>query len=331
MNTEKRVKLTNLISKLPGEAINNLYDAVLQLFNAYTTMETPSCPYCGSAAIVKNGHKCGKQEYRCKCCGKTFVSTTNTLMSNSRHSAEIWEEVIQDTLDGDAIDYTASRLGLSHDCVFHMRHKVILALENLDKEEPVILNEVAELDETFVLDCYKGKPVPQEAGRPARKHGAKGKKRGISNEYICICAGVQRQGAAMAHAVNRAKPSCEELEQVIRNHVSEEALVLCDGLRGYTSLEGSIGCVVKNVTEEKQGNFYHLNNVNSFHSFIKCRYHAYKGVATKYLNRYNTLLSLTYRGTAEVFSLIRDKLMSVTPINRHISYKDVVALNLLAL
>lgn len=53
MAAETRIKLTNIIAKLPEEA------------------------------VVRNGHKCDKQEYRCKDCEKTFVSTTNTLMANS--------------------------------------------------------------------------------------------------------------------------------------------------------------------------------------------------------------------------------------------------------
>ena len=63
------------------------------------------CGICGGKAIVRNGHKCGKQEYLCKDCRKTFVSTTNTLMANSHQPREIWEAVIDDTLSGDAIDF----------------------------------------------------------------------------------------------------------------------------------------------------------------------------------------------------------------------------------
>jgi len=44
----------------------------------------------------------------------------------------------------------------------------------LDKE-PVLLSGITELGEKFVLDCYKGKPVPKEVDRVACKHGAKAK------------------------------------------------------------------------------------------------------------------------------------------------------------
>ena len=57
MSTSNRTKLTNLISKLPEEAVNNLYEAAQRLFAAFSQPDKPDCPYCGSAAIVKNGHK----------------------------------------------------------------------------------------------------------------------------------------------------------------------------------------------------------------------------------------------------------------------------------
>ena len=38
-----------------------------------------------------------------------------------------------------------------------------------------------------------------------------------------------------------------------------------------------------------------LNTVNSFHSFIKKMYLGYRGVATKYINRYNTLFAQAFR------------------------------------
>lgn len=58
------------------------------------------------------------------------------------------------------------------------------------EKEPVLLFGIAGLDKTSVFDCYKGKPIPKEANRNARKHGAKAAKRGISKEYIAICTGI---------------------------------------------------------------------------------------------------------------------------------------------
>lgn len=115
------------------------------------------------------------------------------------------EEVIHDTLDRNSIDFTARRTGLSHDCVFRMRHKILFSLEEQLVESPIRLGDVTELDETFVLESYKRNKLPEGLGRKPRKHGEKAIKRGISSEYVCICARIQRNRAAMAHSVNWAK------------------------------------------------------------------------------------------------------------------------------
>ena len=284
MGQNLRIKLTKLIEKLPEAAVSSLLEQAESYKATQAEAGRPACPYCSNAHIVKNGHKCGKQEYRCKDCGRTFVS---------------------------------KRLGLSHDCVFHMRHKILFALQEESVQDPVILKDVAELDETYVLESYKGKAIPDEAGRKARKHGAKAQKRGISNEYICICTGIERKGSAFAASVNRARPSIDELKEVFTGHIADETLVLCDGLHGYSSLEELAKCSVKDVTSEPEDRFYNLNTVNGYHSFIKKRYNFYKGVATKFLNRYNVLFSLTYgKSMFELVDRICEKLLTVTTMDR---------------
>lgn len=159
----------------------------------------------------------------------------------------------------------------------------------------MLLSGNAELDETFVLDCYKGRPVPESAGREARKHGAKAAKRGISNEYISMCTGIQRDGGVVAASINRAKPSGEELEKIFRGHIAGSALMLTDGLRSYRVLEMLADCTVVDVNHEEHYGFFNLNTVNSLHSFIKKTYNHYRGVATKYINSYNALFSVAFR------------------------------------
>lgn len=118
-----------------------------------------------------------------------------------------------------------------------MQHKVLTAPQDLLRREPVLLSGIAELDETFVLNCYMGTRFPEEVGRPARKHGAKAGKRGISNEYVAICTGIQRDDGIVAETVNRAKPSAEELADICRGHIVKGTLILTDRLRSYNVLE----------------------------------------------------------------------------------------------
>ena len=309
-------QLIECIKTLSSEAIHMLLTLALRMIDVENITIT-ICPYCGSEEIVRNGKKCGKQRFLCKSCKRTFVTTTHTILSMSHSPASIWREVVSDTLQGHAIDYTAERLGLSHPCIFGMRHKFLLALQDLIAADPVLLNQVAELDETFVLDCFKGKELSSEINRPARKHGAKAQKRGISNEYICINTGVQRNGGVVAEATNRAKPDKSELTQVYEGHLQDGCLVLCDGLKSYNVLKEIAQCSIQDIAtvSKEEENFYHLNTVNNFHSFIKDRYDFYRGVATKYLNRYVTLFTLAWQQSGTILADLCSKLFTPSTTN----------------
>ena len=321
----QRIKeINDYMSHFQPSDIERIYNFAVELaqINTYPC-DRPDCPYCSGRQVIKWGFKDGKQRYFCKECKETFMQTTNTVMSHSHYDRKVWHDFIQDTLEGKSLDESAERFGFSHQTAFNMRHKVLLAISEASEINQEVLSEVSELDETYVLDSYKGNPVPESAGRKARKHGAKALKRGISSEQVCICAGVQRKGGAMAMTVNRAKPSIEELKDIFDGRISPGTLLLVDGLRGYDSLESLAECSVKNVTEEENRSIFNLNTVNNFHSFIKDRYNFYRGVATKYLNRYNALFACTYRNIKEAISHVFATLCNVGCENCWNTVKDI--------
>ena len=325
--------LINRIDLLSEKDISSLLDAAMLMAPKNSLAVKPDCPYCGSHTIIRFGHKCGKQRFFCKFCQKTFVPTTQTIMSNSHFPAESWREVINDTANGNAIDYTAEKIGCSHQTVFNMRHKVLMSLQQLPESKEVCLGDVSEFDETFVLDCYKGKELDSSISRKPRRHGAKAQKRGISNEYVCICTGIQRKGEAIAATVNRAKPSAKELIEIFEGHIADGTLALCDGLRSYRAFPGIADCTVKdcNSQDRENSSFYNLNTVNGFHSFIKQRYVFYRGVASKYINRYNALFATTYRNTENIIRQLRNAVLTVTGTDYYHSNKDIREVGLVAL
>lgn len=325
-------KLIDCIQNLSSIAISRLLAFALEMIDT-EAVTVDICPYCGSRHIVRYGKKRKKQRYLCRDCSRTFVTTTHTIMSMSHYPAVIWKEVITDTLLGNSIDYTAEQLELSHQCVFNMRHKILLCLQDMISADPVVLEQVSELDETFVLESYKGKKLPPNVNRPARKHGAKAQKCGISEEYICINTGVQRDGGAVAESVNRAKPDAAELRQVYEGHLGDGMLVLCDGLRSYNALKNLADCTIKdiNTVDEAEKNFYNLNTVNNFHSFIKARYGFYRGVATKYLNRYNALFTLAWRQGGSLIAGLCAKFFHPGTTDYHHGLRDVWEKGLLVL
>jgi transposase-like protein len=310
----KLSELIKLVRQVPESRQEEATDYLRKLISDSKGMlEKPSCVECGSAEVVRNGTQNGNQRYKCKTCGKVFSGRRNTVMYHSHSSEAEWKQVIRDTIEGKAIAKSASELERTVATTFHMRHKILLAIESLDKRDPIRLAGVCELDETFVLESYKGRnKLPETFWRKPRKHGAKAQKRGLSNEYVALCTGVDRFGGNVAAAVNRATPSACEIARVFGGRIESGTLVLTDGNKNYKTLENECQCEVIRLQREKPAQSENINTANAFHSFIKGRLDEMHGVATKYLNRYASLFSRVWRGGDNVVEDIYNELCSNT-------------------
>jgi transposase-like protein len=310
----KLAELIKLVRQVPELRQEEAVEYLRKLISdSRGTAEKPACVECGSAEVMRNGTQNGNQRYKCKTCGKVFSGRRNTVMYRSHASEAEWRQVIRDTIVGKAIAQSASELDLTEATTFHMRHKILLAIEGLDKREPTRLSGVCELDETFVLESYKGgNKLPEAFWRKPRKHGAKAQKRGISNEYVALCTGVDRFGGNVAVAVNRATPSAGEIAQVFGGRIESGTLVLTDGNKHYKTLENECQCEVIRLPREESASSENINTANAFHRFIKERLGEMRGVATKYLNRYASLFSRVWRNDDNVVEDIYNELCSNT-------------------
>jgi transposase-like protein len=325
-------KLIALIHKLPADKLDETLEYVNGKVEESKDSEPPKpCPHCESKSAVRFGRKGGKQRFRCKSCGRTYVGATKTAMNKSHYGEAVWLQIIDDTIEGKSIDKTASELCLSHQTVFHMRHKILLAMDEMERRSPTMLGGVCECDDTYLLESMKGAPIPDDCWRGPRKHGAKARKRGISNEYVNICTGVERGGKSYSKSIGRATPGSKDIAVAFGGRINAEALVLCAGAKSYGALAGECGCTVESVGaggNATKGGFYHINTANSFHSYIKDRNCAYRGVATKYLNRYNVLFSKAFRHDGGLTGEIYNMLAS-TEDNLHFGVASVKTANLL--
>jgi len=287
-------KLTRLIKKLPEGRVGEVVEMVEKIIEENTPKETPDCPHCEASAnlVVRFGKNGDKQRYRCNSCGRYFSDGTKSAAASSRYGEAVWKQVIRDTLTGVSLDGTAKSLSVTHSTAFHMRHKILCLAETAQALKNTELTGVCEIDDTYVLESVKGTKIPEDYHREPRKHGAKASKRGISAEQISIMTGISRDGPILTKTVNRATPRKEDVTAVFNGHIGKSTLVLCDGAKSIASLRDV--AEVSNVKNDPDS-FYHINNVNGYHSFIKRRQNnIYHGIATKYQNRYNALYSLAY-------------------------------------
>ena len=287
--------LINLVKHLPEQCLDQAIEFLEKMKEEVEKEEKqkpPDCPHCGGKSVVRNGHRRGRQQYLCRECGKSFVRTIGTAFYNSHSGEAVWKQVIRDTVKGISLEETAVNLDMHNETIFNMRHKVLFCLE-AEQVREAALSGVCEGDETYILESLKGKELPEGYWRMPRKHGAVSCKGSISDEYLCVCAAVERGGKAYSRAVGRGKVNKEEILAAFSGKIKDEALMVCDGAKSYGVLEEQHIC--STAIGENTG-FYRINEVNGYHSFIKERNRQARGFGTKYMNRYNALFSRVYRG-----------------------------------
>ena len=210
-----------------------------------------------------------------------------------------------------------------------MRHKLLFYMEAaIATSEP--LEALIEADETYVLESQKGTRVTH---RKPRKHGEGAGKRGLSNEQLCVYVAADRGNHVVARCVNRAKASSEDNANALAEYIAKRSLILCDGAASYDYLAEKTNCEkISLIGHESYNKVYHLNTVNSLHSRLKEMLRTFRGVATKYLNRYAALFALVVmsveRSVDEAADHVRRKLQN---LRLPVTIKTAKALNILAI
>ena len=142
------------------------------------------------------------------------------------------------------------------------------------KNIPYTVGNEVEIDEKYTPYNHKGTKIDG---------------RGLSNQQVCIITAIQRFGHTIVRTLNYGKPSSVDLLR-FGECLESKSFVMLDGSNSYNELLESKDCTKKVlISHESYDKFNHLNTVNSFHRLIEEKLQKYKGVASKYINRYNAL------------------------------------------
>lgn len=287
-------ELRTMLKQLSEYQLKQISQAAMRflaLNQELAEIEPDICPCCGdqNAVYIRKGIQCGKQRFQCKFCGKKFTYDSKQLTAHSHQPMESWGIVLEDTLSLASLDSTAEKIGVCHSTAFHMRHKLLVYIEEVVTNSSP-LEALIEADETYMIESQKGTKVTH---RKPRRHGESSGKRGLSNEQMCICVAADRDHHVIARCVNRAKPGSEDIMNALGDHIAEKSVLIFDGITSYNYLAEQKECEkVSLVGHESYNKVFHLNTVNSLHSRFKEMMRKLRGVATKYLNRYAALFSL---------------------------------------
>lgn len=245
------------------------------------------CPYCGSDEVVKSGKRKNRQRYLCKKCSKSFNDLTMSALSNTKLPLETWIEYAKGMIIGLSIRKNAKAVDVCVKTSFYMRHKLLDCIREFMGTGDV--DGVVEMDEVFIAQSFKGnhKKSGFVMPRASRKRGKQVKKRGISNEQVCIATALDRHGNLIMEPVCLGRVSANELEQLYQGHIGDKSIICTDSHKSYIHFAKDLHLDHKRIPsgKHKEG-IYHINHINNLHSGLKVWMYRFKGVSTKFINNY---------------------------------------------
>lgn len=191
------------------------------------------CPHCQSTSIVKNGKLKDKQRYLCKTCNKSFNDLTKSALSCTKLPLEKWIEYVKGMILGLSIRKNAKNIDVCVKTSFYMRHKILDCIREFMGIGDV--DGVVEMDETFIPLSYKGnhKKSGFVMPRPSRKRGKQIKKRGISNEQVCIATAIDRNGNIILEPICTGRISHYDLESLYKGRIDNNSIICTDSHKSY--------------------------------------------------------------------------------------------------
>lgn len=148
---------------------------------------------------------------------------------------------------------------------------------------------IVEMDETYFLYSEKGQRKIKD--RKPRKRGGSAKKRGISNEQVCVLVARDRDKLTFSQTLGMGRLTKEQLDKAIGHKLSSENVLCTDSWRAFKTYATEKGMNIyqfKSDGKVRTKGLYHIQNVNNYHRRLKAWVQRFNGVATKYSDNYLT-------------------------------------------
>lgn len=256
--------------------------------------ERPSCPFCYSSIIKKNG-KTNNQTQRYKClnskCNKNFSSNTNTYISGSKKFHNYIWQMIEYTFDGISIRSISEKIGIPNTTVWIWRTKILRLLSEFIDKTNKLTNQIYS-DETYLKINLKG---TKKSKMPRISYKTKLNVK-AHRELLCIQSVIDNSKRALFKINGTARLSRKKLDDFLLNLINENTILISDGEPSYIGFTDDNDIRHERVLnyKEKSRNGYSLALINSLHSSFKYMIARYKGVSTRRLDGYINLFILRF-------------------------------------
>ena len=218
----------------------------------------------------------GKQRYYCNHCKKVMIAQQNVITFSSKKKFSQWIEFLKSMLDGDTLELSAQKVGISKRTAFRWRHKILYVMNNLLNQE--VLFDVVYIDETLF-------PVIDKNPRSIKEE--RSVKRGMSEQKINVTCGIDIHGNTLLKVVDKGRVTSASLITVYDGNIKKGSKVVSDSLRSYHKLMKHLEIDWKKIPSKKKSiEEYNLEPINHLHALIKDFIYKYKGISIKYLQGY---------------------------------------------
>lgn len=299
-------QLLNIVRGLSKKELREISDTLLKLLEdtrgvyGVSVEKAEKCRKCGAEHIVRFGKdKNGKQRYKCKSCGATFIETSFSTISKTRHSKQDWKRYIELMLKGATLEECAFQCGISVRTAFIWRHKILNALQH-DQDSRVMAG-IIEADEKYIPVSFKGNHKKSKCFTMPRESYKRGSDNRSNNApKACIMCAVERNGQSYGEVLGVGQSTTKMIDHAFAKRIVPDSIMLSDGGKSITNyfakkidvehivLKSSVSGSHRGGDPEIRG-IYHIQTVNNYHKRLDSFLRMYNGVATKYLNHYVSL------------------------------------------
>ncbi len=284
------------------------------------------CPHCGSADYKKHGKTSkGLQRYICKDCRKTFSENHGDSLRYTHLSDRQWRIIIRGIIYDHSLTMIADDAGIVQSTAWACKTKICEAIAKMYGYSDLFKGNM-QADEFYVRTSFKGKRDPEffvytldRLPRHNRNYAEKvewlekaglynkllreepdklerllseestKRKRGISNEQICVLTLVDDTGKLYLEpvSVGRLEKAMAKAKLKPRMIPDKSNVLVTDDHNAYTRVAYGTKAKHEIVQSGKHTNGkYNLAKVNSVHSLLTSYIERYKGRAftTKYLD-----------------------------------------------
>ena len=260
----------------------------------------PLCPYCKSDKVCWHASSDKKMpRWQCEACHNAFSATVGTIFHHTHLPLPTWFLALAIMLNAKK-NVSNAQLGRDLGLPYKTAWSLALRIREAMKSDPAqkrLFHGIVEMDEVYI----GGKPRKGNTGSSSQGGGKK-TNRGRGTKKMPVVGVVERNGRAVARAVDRSELSMEGLKNFVRQYVDTGgAIVITDEFAGYRGLKAITSHYAVNHRRHYVMGDTHTNTIEGFWSLIKRSWygqhhhysrkwadHYISEVTYKYNNRRNT-------------------------------------------